>query len=474
VAGRVKQGAILGALLLLAVGILLVDLYIFPGIVLPAIVYALPIIAAAFLLPPEMVAGLSVCAVVLQGADGWLERPPLWLFSLDVVGVAAFGVLATLLAARMEWESGLAARAQAAASEADVERGRLQAVLQQMPAGVVIAEAPSGRLILASDRTEQIWRRRFHPGVGPEGYGGGNVFRMDGSPYPPDEVPLTRSLERGEVISGEEVRILRGDDTWAVVRINSGPIRNEEGRIVAAVVAFDDITRLHDLQERREDDVRMISHDLRTPLTPITGQASLLQRLLAERGMEREAASAEAIVKSAERMNSMIQELVESARLETGTLELHEEPTEPCPFIRDLSGRMGTAEEGARLRVECGGELPAVPIDRERIERVIGNLVTNAFKYSPPTAPVVVRVERREGTVVFSVSDRGVGIPPDELPHVFERLYRARTGKAAEGLGLGLYISRLIVEAHGGHIWAESRPGEGSTFSFSLPIPDGR
>ena len=611
---RVRNGAILGLLLAFAVGVLLVDLYLFPGVVLPAIVYALAILVATFLLPPRMVAGLSVCVLALQGVSGWLERSPEWLFALDLAGIAAFGYLATALVYRVERESELVAQVRAAASELEVQHGRLQAVLQQMPAGVVIAEAPSGRLVLTNARAEQIWGRRLRPGTGPEGYGDGYLFHPDGRPYRPDETPLARSLDRGGVVTGEEAWIVRGDGTESVVRINSAPIRDREGRILAAVAVFDDITdlkqaqaerdrllaeeqrktvelntticsiadgliiyaptgeivrmngaakrmlglserqrglgvaerllllrvetpegreiteeecpaqralrgetsrgvilvmhppdgkplwvsvsaapmqgpngkrlgavaiftditQLHDLQESREDDVRMISHDLRTPLTPILGQASLLHRLLAERGLTREADAAEAIVKSARQMDSMIQELVESARLETGRLELREEPTELCPFIRDVSRRIGTEDERKRLRVECRGDLPAVPVDRQRLERVIWNLVTNAFKYSYAAAPVVVRAERRDGTVVVSVIDRGVGIPQDELPHVFERLYRARTGRAAEGLGLGLYISRLIVEAHGGRIWAESRVGEGSTFSFSLPIARSR
>ncbi|MCL4369888.1 MAG: PAS domain-containing sensor histidine kinase, partial [Chloroflexi bacterium] len=109
-----------------------------------------------------------------------------------------------------------------------------------------------------------------------------------------------------------------------------------------------DITAVHVLQEQREDYARMISHDLRNPLTPILGSASLLQRRLAERGMDREARAAEAILTNARRMNSMIQDLVESARLEAGTMELHKEPTDLCHLLRDISQRVGTPEDRGR------------------------------------------------------------------------------------------------------------------------------
>lgn len=172
-------------------------------------------------------------------------------------------------------------------------------------------------------------------------------------------------------------------------------------------------------------------------------------------------------------MNTMIQELVESARLESGRLELHREPTDVCQLITEISQRIGTGEDRARIHVECAEEVPSVSVDRERMERTIVNLVTNALKYSPPESPVAVRLERREKEVVVSVADQGIGIPPEEQPCLFERFYRATTGRKAEGLGLGLYIARLVVEAHGGHIWVKSQVGRGSTFSFSLPVADG-
>lgn len=118
-------------------------------------------------------------------------------------------------------------------------------------------------------------------------------------------------------------------------------------------------------------------------------------------------------------------------------------------------------------------DLPPVLADPDRLERILGNLVTNALKYAPEGTPVCVTLDRGDGVVIVSVADQGPGIEPDEVPHIFERYYRTQATRTShEGLGLGLYITRGLVEAHGGRIWVESRLGVGSTFSFTLPLAD--
>jgi signal transduction histidine kinase len=200
------------------------------------------------------------------------------------------------------------------------------------------------------------------------------------------------------------------------------------------------------------------------------GQAQLMYRLLMRKGEEREAASADVMLKSARRMNSMIQDLVESARLESGRLEMREEPVELPQLISEIADRVSSPEDRGRIRLEMPDWMPPVLADTNRIERTIVNLLTNALKYSPPEAPVTVTMEQRETEAVVCVRDQGPGIPPEEIPQLFQRFYRVKAGKKAEGLGLGLYIARLIVEAHGGRIWVESEVGQGSSFCFSLPI----
>ena len=225
-------------------------------------------------------------------------------------------------------------------------------------------------------------------------------------------------------------------------------------------------------EEQRENYVHMISHDLRTPLTAIQGHAQLLQRMLQKAGRDGpEHRCAEAIITGTRRMSSMIQDLVDAARLEAGQLRLNRIPLDLRFFVLELKERLGEAMETRRIRVEAPEGLPMVSGDPSRLERILTNLLTNALKYSDPGTEVTVILRQTDGEVVTSVIDRGPGIPPKELPNLFQRYRRIRPAREhRDGLGLGLYITKGLVEAHGGRIWAQSEAGKGSVFSFSLPM----
>ncbi len=262
------------------------------------------------------------------------------------------------------------------------------------------------------------------------------------------------------------------DGHLVVLETNGVPFFDAAGRFCGYRGIDRDITERKQAERLREEYLSLISHDLRAPLAVIMGQADWLRRLLEKRGLERETGSAESILKGAKRMNSMLQDLVESARLEAGRMEMHKELCNLLELVSEVAGRVGTLRDRERLRVESAQRVPPLPADPERIERALVNLITNSLKYSEPGTPVVIRVGRQDGYALTSVTDQGVGIPPEDIPHMFERFFRAKTARKAEGLGLGLYITRLIVEAHGGRIWAESQVGKGSTFSFTLPLQE--
>jgi len=228
-------------------------------------------------------------------------------------------------------------------------------------------------------------------------------------------------------------------------------------------------TAIHELQEAREDLFRALSHDMRTPLSTIQNQAELLLRAQDAPPADL-ARRAQSIRTSARRIAVMLDDLVEAFQLESGQLVLRRTHVDLAPFLGELKARLEGTLPVERLRVAVPPGANAVEADPDCLERIVVNLISNAFKYSPPDAPVVVASERANGSVVLSVTDRGPGIDPNEARHIFERFYRGLSARQADalGLGLGLYITRRLVEAHGGRIWVDSSD-EGSTFHVALP-----
>ena len=220
--------------------------------------------------------------------------------------------------------------------------------------------------------------------------------------------------------------------------------------------------------------MRNISHDLRQPLTVIQGQARLLPHLLARQGPvdERLLKSLEAIRVSAQPMATMISELVDSARLEAGVAPPNFAKVDLGTFLDGVVERAGGADDAARLRLERPRDGLLVMADADLLERALGNLIGNALAYSPPEMPVIITAEHQAGNAEVRVRDGGIGISPADQVHVFDRHYRVDTSNRGEGLGLGLYIARLVVESHGGRIWVESELGRGSTFCFTVPLAE--
>jgi signal transduction histidine kinase len=212
--------------------------------------------------------------------------------------------------------------------------------------------------------------------------------------------------------------------------------------------------------------ITMVTHELRNPLASIKGYAELMQR----RGAYSEAA-VDTIVTQAKQLERLIEDLLDVSRLQVGQLKLQPGETDLVALARAAAAQAQTLTHVHTIRVVA----PEPPLvgrwDATRLEQVLQNLLSNAVKYSPDGGEIVVRVEDLPRQARVSVTDQGIGIPPEALPRLFQRFFRTEEAQARgiEGLGLGLHISRALVEAHGGRLWAESLPGQGSTFVFTLP-----
>jgi signal transduction histidine kinase/PAS domain-containing protein len=229
--------------------------------------------------------------------------------------------------------------------------------------------------------------------------------------------------------------------------------------------------KVEDLSRLKDEFLSIASHELRTPVTSIKGYTQLAKMLIKEGDLATSEEYLDIALDQIDRMSRLILELLDVSRIETGRLEIRREPIAWPHFVRDVVHRHHTAVSDRRFHVSVPQNGKVVAGDRDRLEQVLGNLLENAVKYSPEGSDITVTVDDKGDSLLTAVCDRGIGIPADELNQVFERFHRGRHVSSTNygGLGLGLYITKQIIERHGGSIWVESKEGQGTTFFFSLP-----
>jgi signal transduction histidine kinase len=247
--------------------------------------------------------------------------------------------------------------------------------------------------------------------------------------------------------------------------------RDEVGRLATAFNRMSG--ELENLEQSRRDLVANVSHELKTPITAIRAH---LENLLD--GVEQpDPATIGVMLAQVERLGRLVDQLLDLSRLESGEVPLRIEALPLQRLVDDLISEIDMAipGRGVQVRNDVPADLPALSADRERVHQVLFNLVDNAVRFTSVGGSVTVSARRRNGSVEVAVTDTGAGIPPEHLPRLFERFYRADPARARGdgGTGIGLAIARSVVEAHGGHIRAESEPGLGSVFTFDLPSVDG-
>jgi signal transduction histidine kinase len=281
-------------------------------------------------------------------------------------------------------------------------------------------------------------------------------------------------------VHGEQFLIRNAHDGRDVpVLANSTPLRGPDHRIAGCVIVFQDIAAIKDLERQKDDFLASAAHDLRNPLTSIKGYADLLRRQISRADLpnaERLLAGLEQIQASGTRMTALLDAVMDLAQLQMGRpLELRRQPMDLVALVRTAVAEQQQLAEGHRIRLKATPATLTGDWDPVRLERVIQNLLSNAIKYSPNGGEVRVTVSRELAATgawaVLVVQDRGIGIPPADLPHLFERFHRGGNvvGRIA-GTGIGLASSRQIVEQHDGSIAVQSRLGRGSTFTIRLPL----
>ena len=284
-------------------------------------------------------------------------------------------------------------------------------------------------------------------------------------------------LRSGQAVASEsaaEVLPWAVDGTRRAFRVRSTPMRDADGRFVGAVTLLEDVTHLSEISRLKSEFIAAASHELRTPLTSVQMGIHLLLEGVAGPLDDRQQEILQVCREDTARLDRLMRQLLDLSKIESGAAAPVREPVRPSVLVREAtdSVRLQVESKGLHLEIDAAPDLPPVFADLDQVERVIVNLVTNAGRATPAGGSIRVAASSRGSDVEFSVTDTGAGIPRDYLARVFEPFIQVPNAPAG-GSGLGLTISRRIVEAHGGQLTAQSELGRGSTFAFSIPIADG-
>jgi PAS domain S-box-containing protein len=280
---------------------------------------------------------------------------------------------------------------------------------------------------------------------------------------------LQRDLDPETAGRSREVVIVNGDrEVW--LSLSGAVMRDPTGAVAGRIFAFRDISSEHVVEQMKSDFVSTVSVELRAPLTTIYGFAQTLLRDDLTFGDAERRTFLAFISSEAKRLTSIVDALLNVARLDTGELGLSLVPTDVGPLVTDVVAAAGTPENGNRLVAEVAAEPLEAQADPDKLRQVLDQLVANAVKYSPGGGVVNVSARRRQDVVEVRVTDEGIGIPAAERERIFAKFYKAGGG---QGTGLGLFIAQGLVREMGGRIWVDSEEGRGSTFAFELPVvPD--
>jgi len=296
--------------------------------------------------------------------------------------------------------------------------------------------------------------------------------KPNGVPHPREECPLHAPRKEGNLRQDMRELFRRKDGTGFPVEYLSAPIR-EHGTVVGTVVTFRDISERQAVERMKDEFVSVVSHELRTPLTSIRGALGLLTSGLIGTLPEKGQRMLEIAVNNTDRLVRLINDILDLERIQSGKVALQRQLCDADALLTQATGEMqGMAEKAGVTFVVTPHSSLRLWVDPDRIVQTLTNLLSNAIKFSPEGGTVWVSMARENEEAVVTVRDQGRGIPADKRESVFERFQQvdASDARTKGGTGLGLTICRSIIQQHGGRIWVESRLGEGSAFSFTVPL----
>lgn len=349
---------------------------------------------------------------------------------------------------------------------------RLQSVIQTMPEAVMVARPPHGLIVTSNaaaqrmfgltNQSNQLISRR--------------VDQLRVTSDPPDAVPvmpMVQAMIEGVTVTGVELIVRTPGGVQTPVVASAAPLRTDDGDIDAVVGVFQDVAPLKEAERLRDEFISVVSHELRSPLTPIRGFAQIIARDLDREGNhDQHVAWLDTLQRHTDRLTRLVDDLLDVSRMRAERLTVLREHVDLVDICRSLVGSRRASQNTHEIAFRTNAESIPALLDEDRIHQVIDNLVGNAIKYTDGgTVTLSLEEHNPEGDIRIQVSDQGLGIPAKERESLFTAFYRSRSANesAVPGLGLGLYIVRELVEAHHGVISVDEAPGGGARFTIDLP-----
>jgi PAS domain S-box-containing protein len=415
------------------------------------------------------IALMFVVPILVFGSPDY--PPTEWRRAILFVALSGFvGLLTQGLVATVR------ARAREAEERARLERRReayMRAVMDSAAEGIAALDTdglatfvnPSGAEMLGYS-VDDLVGRPMHATI--------HHSHPDGSPYPVEDCPVHASLEHGSESRRSDEVFWRQDGSSFPVEYRSKPIESGE-EIVGAVMTFSDISERLEVQRAKDEFVSLVSHELRTPLTSIRGSLGLMEGGVLGELPDEVLRMLGIAISNTDRLVRLINDTLDAERIESGKTAMERRECELGELMKQTGDLLAANAREAGVQLEIEPLATTIYADPDRIIQTLVNLVGNAIKFSPDGAPVTVSGEADDGLVRVTVRDRGPGIPPDQRERIFDRFSQLDSSDTRQqpGSGLGLAIARGIVEQHGGRIWVESKPGDGSTFAFEIPRSGG-
>jgi PAS domain S-box-containing protein len=373
--------------------------------------------------------------------------------------------------------------------QAELERMRLELIIGSMAEGLLITDA-RGAVTSLNTSAEQL----LNPTL-PDITAGIPLRKLAANSdvvWLPGLAEIIQQALTGKTVKNQELIANNdGERVPLTLSISAAPLYETNipgnGRPIGVVAVLNDITPSKQVERLKDDFVSVVSHELRTPLTAIKGYTQYVARRI-ERRLRKlrstldpnEGEPAESndlrnlgiIQSQAEHLERLVNDLLDHSQVQWNKLHLQYEPFDLANLLRETAKSVQASAEQHAITLDIQHSNTQVQADRIRIGQVIGNILDNAVKYSPYGGQIIVTLQREQNMYHISVTDQGIGITPEQLEHIFERFYRVRNTASQNyaGIGLGLYVARAIIDAHGGQIWLVSNAERGSTFHFTLPI----